>query len=290
MKLHFALLPVVLLPLAALQPAGESAAVVVRVLTYNIRHGEGRDGRVDLERIAEVIRRVQPDIIALQEVDRGTARSGGVDQVSELAQRLEMHAAFGAAMFHDGGSYGVAILSRWPIHDIESHPLPFTPDNEPRTALSVLLRAGDDGPLLRFVSTHLDQSRDTDDRPAQVSYLNRVLAVQDGVPTILAGDFNLRADSSLIRVLEGVWTNAAAGTASLAGTASAQAPTSTPAAGPSQGSQTTLGPGRGRGGRSDWVLIRPDTRWRVIEATVIDETTASDHRPVLAVLEWLGVP
>ena len=53
----------------------------VRVLTYNIHHGEGMDGKIDLERIAAVIKRLEPDVVALQEVDVKTTRSQGVDQV-----------------------------------------------------------------------------------------------------------------------------------------------------------------------------------------------------------------
>ena len=55
----------------------------VRVLTYNIRHGEGMDGVYDLGRIAEIIRGAHPDVVALQEVDRGTERSGRADQVED---------------------------------------------------------------------------------------------------------------------------------------------------------------------------------------------------------------
>src|ERR1700724_2661395 len=83
----------------------------LRVLTYNIHHGEGTDGRFDLSRLARVMKSVQPDVIALQEVDRGTERSGGVDQLAELARLTDMHAEFGKAMDYSGGGYGVAWLS-----------------------------------------------------------------------------------------------------------------------------------------------------------------------------------
>jgi endonuclease/exonuclease/phosphatase family metal-dependent hydrolase len=252
-------------------PLSEStsiAPVVVRVLSYNIRHGEGRDGRIDLKRIADVMKGADPDLIALQEVDRGTDRSGRVDQLAELARQTGMHAEFGKAIDYEGGEYGVAVLSRWPIQTSENRPLPSSPDNEGRTALSVLLKVGPDGPVLRFTSTHLSQSRWVDDGLAQAAQLNHLLVTQSDVPGILAGDFNARTDTDVMRALQGVWTIASA------------APATSPGPDPQPPSR------RGRGPRNDYVLFRPAERWRVLEASIIDETTASDHRPVLAVLEW----
>src|ERR1700674_4525771 len=77
-----------------------------RVLTYNIHHGQGTDGRFDLSRLAGVMKRVQPDVVALQEVDRGTERSGGVDQLAELERLTDMHAEFGKTMDYSGGRHG----------------------------------------------------------------------------------------------------------------------------------------------------------------------------------------
>src|SRR5580704_11939398 len=138
-----------------------------RVLTYNIHHGEGTDGRVDLSRLAGVMKSVQPDFVALQEVDRGTERSGGVDQLAELERLTNMHAEFGKAMDYSGGGYGVAVLSRWPLLSSGHHPLPGSPDRDPRTALTVQVGSSEREPLLQFTSTHLDQGRDPEDRLAQ---------------------------------------------------------------------------------------------------------------------------
>src|SRR5690242_10620478 len=68
--------------------------LVLRVLTYNIHHGEGVDRQFDLSRIADVIRSASPDLVALQEVDRNTHRTGNVDQPAELARLMGMHVAF----------------------------------------------------------------------------------------------------------------------------------------------------------------------------------------------------
>ena len=281
------LLGVLLLPLAGAR-VGPSAPVTVRVLTYNIHHGEGRDGELDLLRLADVMRSLQPDVIALQEVDRGTQRAGGVDQLTELAALLGMHAEYGKSMDFAGGAYGVAILSRWSLASSANRPLPASPDHEPRTALTVRFRAGRDGPWVRFTSTHLDNSRDAAERLAQAQYLNDLLATEDGDASILAGDFNARPGTDVIQVLEQGWMNALPDSTPLAPTIPADAP---PAPTPTP-TDTTL-PARPpfaqrRGPRGDFVLFRPAHLWRVIESRTIDESVASDHRPVLTMLEFIG--
>ncbi len=239
------------------------APVTIRVLTYNIRHGEGRDGQLDLARIAVVMKSVEPDIIALQEVDHLTERSGGVDQLAELARRMDMHAEFGWALNHSGGGYGVAVMSRWPLEAPDNRPLPASPEREPRTALTVGVRAGIEGPLLQFTSTHLDSGRRSPDRLDQALYLNELLVTEERRPSILAGDFNARPDNEVMQVFEAHWTNPASSFAS-----------------PS--------PRRRRGPRGDYVLFRPAESWRVLETRVVDERVASDHRPLLIVFEWVG--
>jgi endonuclease/exonuclease/phosphatase family metal-dependent hydrolase len=234
--------------------------ITLRVLTYNIHHGEGTDRRFDLPRLAGVIERLAPDLVALQEVDVGTERAGGQDQLAELARLTGMHAEFGKAMDYDGGGYGVAVLSRWPFVGVSNQPLPRALDREPRTALTVKVRPGARGPLVQFSSTHLDQGRDPENRLAQVDALNQFLAHTE-TPSILAGDLNARRDADPMLALEAEWSN-----------------TSTPDSDPG----FTSGRPRSRG---DHVLVRPAGRWRVLEWNVIDETLASDHRPVLVVLE-----
>lgn len=261
--------PSATLLLLLLVGAGENQSdpLTVRVLTYNIHHGEGTDRQIDLARLADVMRSVQPDLIALQEVDQGTERADGVHQLDELARRLGMHAVFGKAMDYAGGGYGVAVLSRWPLLSLDNQPLPTSPEGEPRTALTVYVKAGEDGPLLQFTSTHLAQSREPADRMIQATYLNELLSAAKGSPSILAGDFNARLDTDVMALFDAHWTNAA------------PAGQSPPA--------PTAQPGR-RGPRGDYVLFRPAQRWRVIESQVVDAPVASDHRPVLVVLEWIG--
>ena len=82
----------------------------LRIVSYNIRHGRGMDDQVNLTRTTEVLRRLEADLIGLQEVDDRVRRSGGVPQADSLGASLGMHAAFGAFMPYQGGHYGLGIL------------------------------------------------------------------------------------------------------------------------------------------------------------------------------------
>jgi len=219
---------------------------------------------IDLPRQAEIVKSVQPDLVALQEVDQSTERTGGVNQLEEIARLTGMHAEFGKAMDYSGGSYGVAVLSRWPIVSTRNDPLPTHPDREPRTAFTALVRLDAAGPLLQFTSTHLDQGREEGNRLTQAAHLN-ALAAREGAQEILAGDMNSRPDADVMKILERQWTNATTADPSL----------------------PLAADGRPRF-RGDYILVRPTDCWRVIEATVLDDRVASDHRPVIAVLEWIA--
>jgi len=236
----------------------------VRVLTYNIHHGEGMDGAFDLPRLAEVIAGVNPDLVALQEVDQGTARAGGVNELTELGRLLGMHAVFGKTMEFQGGDYGVGVLSRAPIVRTDQHLLPGAAGREPRTALTVYVAMGEHDPLLQFTSTHLDQGRDPVNRIAQASYLNELLAGDGREPSILAGDMNSAEDAEVMQILGEHWTDVV-----------------------TDREVTELGRVQRR---LDYVMARPASRWRTLDSRVVDATIASDHRPVLAVLEWIENP
>jgi endonuclease/exonuclease/phosphatase family metal-dependent hydrolase len=112
----------------------------LRVLSYNIHHGEAMDKKFDYQRLAKVINDLSPDIVALQEVDVGTERASGVDQATLLGKLCKMHHAFGQAMPYQGGQYGEAILSRFSIETVLVHPLPYQFEQEPRAALEVRIR------------------------------------------------------------------------------------------------------------------------------------------------------
>lgn len=223
----------------------------LRVLTYNIHHGEGRDGEFDYARLARVISDINPDVVALQEVDRKTRRASGIDQAKLLGKLTGMHSTYGRAMYYSGGEYGEAILSRFPIVQSRAHPLPFTTGREPRAALEARIRPSNGLPEFILVGTHLCHQRG-ETRADQTRQINRLLAADDGPPIILAGDLNARKGSEAMNnLLDERWIDATA-------------PVS----------------------RIDYILLRPGDPWRVVEVQAIEERVASDHLPILAVLEW----
>jgi endonuclease/exonuclease/phosphatase family metal-dependent hydrolase len=233
----------------------------IRILTYNIHHGEGSDGVFDLPRLAGVIRSADPDLVALQEVDERTARSSGVSQASELGRLTGLRPVFGEAMPFQGGGYGVAILSRWPILAVHNRPLPRpVPDREPRTALSVTVRPPAGFGHVTFTSTHFDFGRGNA-RDLQAQAINDMLVGDDQTLSILAGDLNSGEDSEVVRIVRQHWREI-------------EVPGPTVMSG---SGQLIF--------RLDWLFVRPASRWRVREARRLEELTASDHLPVLAVLE-----
>ncbi len=230
----------------------------LRILTYNIRTGLGMDGRRDLNRIAKIIRDVRPDVVVLQEVDNGTRRADGLNQARYLAQHTGLDAYYFPAMPFDGGQYGIAILTRLPVTQRDTLPLP----GEPRVAgaIKVVWPCSSAAETLWVIGTHLD----TEPRPRRqsVALLHQWVQQFGSAPAILAGDLNAPPDSPTLRGLTTVWT--------LLEWASPlyTFPADTPRV------------------QIDYVLYRPADAWKVVRAEVLHEPVASDHRPLLVVLQY----
>lgn len=248
---------------SALPMTAAEDPVRLRVLSYNIHHAEGTDGVLDLKRIASVIRQANADLVALQEVDRGVQRSDRVDQPRELARLTGMQVAFGPNLKYQGGDYGNAVLSRLPLHSHRNHPLPVYDKGEQRGVLEVIVEGPEDlGPLL-FLATHLDHRRDDSERRSSVARIEEIAREHPHLPALLAGDLNDEPDSEVLRRFGHSWE-----------VARSEVPTPTvPAASPRR--------------QIDYVLVRPLDRWKTIEVRVLDEPVASDHRPILVILEPL---
>ncbi len=246
----FALLSVIPLLTAQTQPQD------IRVVSYNIKHGRGNDDVVDLERTAKVLEALTPDIVGLQEVDDMATRSGGVPEAAHLGRRLGLHDAFGRFMDFQGGAYGLAILTRYPIRTTQSVRLP--DGNEPRVALAVEVD-GPTGPLT-IVNVHFDWVRDDGFRFAQAAVVAKFLDTLK-TPYILLGDFNDVPESRTLALFKARATEAVK-----------------PAADRFTFSSTQ--PER----EIDFIFYAPSTAFSAREVRVITEPVASDHRPVLAVL------
>ncbi len=178
--------------MAALILAGAGCATsrqqtTLRVLTFNIHHGEGTDGKVDLQRIARLIKDNKIDLVALQEVDQNAKRTGHRDFPKELAILTGMDPVFGKNLDLEGGGYGNAILSRYPITSATNLHFPKIVPGEQRGMLMTTIRAPQG--RLTFVAVHLDHRRPEQDRLASVEMIHKTLQpIRNNI--IVAGDFN----------------------------------------------------------------------------------------------------
>ncbi len=174
---------------------------MVRILTYNVHRCVGTDRRLDVARVAEVIAAQSPDIVALQELDVGRARTGRVDQAHRLAQRLGMAFHFNAALQVEEELYGDAILTALPERLIKAGPLPTHPRIsrlEPRGALWVGITLG--GAELQVINTHLGLvPREQRDQAAALAGPEWLGAAP--LPLLLVGDMNATPRASAYRAL-----------------------------------------------------------------------------------------
>lgn len=191
---------------------GHASTVTVSVMSFNIRHCEGIDEAVDVKRIAKLINEAKPDLIALQEVDRGVTRSARRDMPTELASLTGMEAIFYQNIALEGGEYGNAVMSRFPIKACDNTLLTTIGDGEQRGAIRAVISIptdiGGERDLV-FIATHLDH-RDSDvERMLSVDELHLLMMKAGGLPIIVAGDFNSvpcsRVHSKLKQRLRDAW-------------------------------------------------------------------------------------
>lgn len=225
------------------------------VATYNIRHGRGADEQLDLARTARAIAALGADIVALQEVDRGVERSAGLDEPDSLARTLGFDQAFASFFPYQGGEYGMAILSRFPIRRSASIRLP--DGNEPRVALLAEVEVPGGG-TVAVVNVHFDWVADDAFRFAQVQALAAVLDTLS-LPIVLLGDFNDVPESRTMQFWLQRFTAAVKPTEDRF-TFSSVAPVK----------------------EIDHILLAPRSAWRPATARVVHDSVTSDHRPVVA--------
>ncbi len=231
---------------------GAAATETIRILAYNIHHGEGMDEVIDLKRIASLILEYDPDIVALQEVDSVVARTNRVDQAKELGRLTNMEPVFGRFMEYQGGAYGMAMLSKWPI--VESHNYRLPDGDEPRSSVTITVKSPLSGKTIRISDIHF--YRTEEERLSQAIELEKHLTPFD-IPTVLAGDFNSLPGSRVMTHLERNWqiVNKVGNSKTF----------------PSDGPEREI----------DYFLLRPETAFEVVSHTVLSEPVASDHSPIL---------
>ncbi len=224
----------------------------ITVVTFNIRHGQGMNGKVDLAKTAQVLARCQADIICLQEVDRGRMRSGFQDQAARLADTLQYQHVFGPVPNDRSQSYGNAILFRHKMLQQNNYPLPA--EVPERAMLSIELEIGAQNLVL--FNTHLGLNRRL--RSEQIEQFIIPLMDRIGLPAILCGDFNESPeDEGAARLLQCWQDSFVANRTPIC--------CSYPADHPRQ--------------RLDYILCN---QFCQVREYAIVESLASDHRPVLA--------
>jgi endonuclease/exonuclease/phosphatase family metal-dependent hydrolase len=237
----------------------------VTVLVFNIHAGKDTARQNNLARVAELVRGTGADLVLLQEVDRNTERSGPQDQPAELARLTGYSVAFGRTISFQGGDYGIALLSRWPIQRDTLIPLTVTAPPgrtaEGREQRGVLLaRVAAPGGPLAVLNTHLDHTGDDVWRVQEIARVLRAAATVDArqVPVLVGGDLNALPESPVHEQLRAagfrdVWPECGTGDAM-----------TFPAGAPVR--------------RIDYLYVAGAVR--CVEARVLP-SDASDHRPLL---------
>jgi endonuclease/exonuclease/phosphatase family metal-dependent hydrolase len=234
------------------------------VMTYNIYHGEQayEEGESNIEDVASLITKINPDFVALQEVDEMTGRLASLNEgerfslVDSLAALTGMEGYFGKAIDYDGGGYGEGLLSKRSLTP-EKVMLPIPKGGEKRTLLFAEARTKSGQPFI-FAGTHLCHQYE-ENRIAQVRAINKYF-LESEVPVIIGGDFNFTPDTRTHRLMQDWWADASL--------QFQQAPDLT---------FSSRKPDR----RIDYLFLSRNASWEILYVKTID-VTYSDHLPVVA--------
>jgi endonuclease/exonuclease/phosphatase family metal-dependent hydrolase len=228
----------------------------LKVLCYNIHHANppSKPDLIDIDAIANVIKKENPDVVALQEIDKLTKRSGSVNEAKLIAEKTGMKYHFFKAIDHDGGEYGTMMLSKMPFTDIKSIPLPEAFPGEDRV-LAYMTVSLPSGKRFILANTHMDAQRNDATRTLQMKAILEEFKTKTE-PIIFCGDFNSIDTSEAIRLLDEQFKR----------TCTQNCPGTIPVINPVK----TI----------DYITLK-NADWEVKEHRVIPETYASDHRPVV---------
>lgn len=237
--------------------------VHLKIMSFNIRHGEGLDGVLDLSRSAEVIASQAPDLCGLQEIDNYCERTDSVGQTEFLAQKTSTTGIFGKFMEYQGGEYGMATLSSKQLISTKVLELP-DGKYEPRSSIVHEVEIAKDC-IISFANVHFDwisEKEGSTNRLKQaktlVKYINTL-----GNATIITGDFNCTPDSPTMEYFteQGfIFIEKGADSLSFQGDEKAEI---------------------------DHVIYRntDKVKFKVKHIVLLNEPVVSDHRPLVAELE-----
>jgi endonuclease/exonuclease/phosphatase family metal-dependent hydrolase len=252
--------------------------VLLKILSYNIHYGVGMDSKKDLRRIAEVINRLDPDIVGLQEV-------ADSNMTATISQLTGMIGIFGASTEIEPPNlyrlldipvpesqlfYGDAILSKYPFLYLGNVSIPSASSSRYEAMCADVNLSGKYGKetKVRFITTHFDYLRTIGSKLAREAAVEVIettfIDSSRDIPYILTGDLNATPVSVPLKLLEEKgWVIEDTGKDLL----------TVPSMNPRK--------------QIDYVLVRPRNRWRIIDVSVIDEKLASDHCPILMTLELI---
>lgn len=236
-------------------------SVTINVMTYNVHHCNppAVKGKIDVDAIAEVIKSNNVDIAFIQETDVRTDRVGGIDQAQELSQKSGLKFfRFFKAIDLAGGEYGVTIISVFPLDSAACYPLYKEGESEQRVLGTAVVTLKDKRKLL-LACTHLDLSSRL--REVEVAQIDSILSKVDK-PVILCGDFNATPSSKEIKFMEQRYSSSAKEYIFTF---------------PNKDPETTI----------DYIFFSKTPMLRAISHRVLQGINASDHLPVLSVLEYL---
>lgn len=261
---------------ASAPAAANDRQALLRVGTYNVHIGvplgenTGSKHRLDFKRIGAVIRELDLDLVAINEIDSGCRRTNYAHQPALLSKEAGMGIVFAQAYAlpskrrtkhgADWGGYGVAAMAHKPLQVVEQFSLPLPEKYEPRTAL--IVRTVEKDPVY-FVVTHLPAEQSSAGETLRVKCVREITRrVKTGgySPVLIAGDFNAHPDSRTINELRKNWT--IVGDGKLDPTFPADKPNE----------------------RLDYIAFAPQDAFDVLDCKVVDERKASDHRPFAATL------
>ncbi len=243
--------------LSASQPR---RSIEIKIMSFNIRHGEGINEESNLRGILKIIQEQKPNLVALQAVDSLITDGKVQFQLRQLASQTSMHYAYGVADRSENGSQGVGILSTWPFEKTQTIPLPSTPGSDPKVLLCGLIRHSR-YLTFRFCNSRLEYASVLD-RALQAAYINQML-VGSVQPVVLGMDMGARPNEQPYFSFRKKWQDAA------------------------RGSQLETWNQGLPGDRMDYIFVLLNNKVRVKSYKVIrDYPGVSDHYPIVANVEF----
>ena len=234
-------------------------AQALKVMSYNCRMSGEMTG-YSVKEYAVFIRKYNPDVVMLQEIDYNTKRNKIQDFTTQQAAELGFFSVFGKAMETGGGEYGVAILSKYPFAYINNKPFEGVDGaKEIRTLLYADIQKPGTSEVIRVATTHLDHSTDLI-RSAMAEQINERIGSGD-VPTLLGGDFNARPDSKVITEVMKNWQRIC--------------------------DQSNTYPAEGPTIKIDYLFGLPQNKWNVKSFKVLSNPEVSDHMALFAEVEFV---